>query len=115
MPDTEEWLANHKIIITSIILSFLLTARGILLLTGSSGDSNQAEVLTQSETMQCSIFDFPVVLYGVTGVLVGNSILACGGTDYFTGDFFWKRNKNHSPNSHSKIWNLWNFTMELFS
>ena len=57
-------------------------------MTGSSGDSNQAEVFTQSETMRCSIFDFPVVLYGMTGVLVGNSILACGGTDYFTGDFF---------------------------
>ena len=30
----------------------------------------------------------------------------------FTGDFFWERNKNHSPNWHLKIWNPYNFTMK---
>ena len=64
---------------------YLLLARGLLLLTGSSSDSNEAEVLTQNETIRCSTFNFPDVLYGVTGVLVGNSILTCGGTDYFRG------------------------------
>ena len=54
-------------------------------MTGSSSDSNEAEVLTKNETMRCSTFNFPEVLYGVTGVLVGNSILTCGGTDYFRG------------------------------
>lgn len=61
-----------------------VSERGFLEVTGLPYDAYQAEISTSSETMKCSIFDYPIEVYGVTGGLVKDNIITCGGRGFKT-------------------------------
>ena len=81
---------THALIYT---VTEFVSERGFLEVTGLPYDAYQAEISTSSETMKCSIFDYPIEVYGVTGGLVKDNIITCGGRGFKT--FLWKT-QNHT-------------------
>ena len=75
------WNPGYLFLNFSTLTEFV-TERGFLEVTGLPYDAYQAEISTSSETMKCSIFDYPMEVYGVTGGLVKDSIITCGGRGF---------------------------------
>ena len=87
------WNPGYLFLNFSTLTEFV-TERGFLEVTGLPYDAYQAEISTSSETMKCSIFDYPMEVYGVTGGLVKDSIITCGGRGFKT--FFLWKTQNHT-------------------
>ena len=76
--------SNAGLVIQTGTVTKFVSERGFLEVTGLPYDAYQAEISTSSETMKCSIFDYPMEVYGVTGGFVKDSIITCGGRGFKT-------------------------------